>query len=114
MLTQSKQDRLNKIRARYMVRFGVALVGFIPTARAAIRQETAQITSTARAEMNDAITDEETDGFVSTLPFDSVNRVEPRDSDSDSILTPAERKKLAREYYNHLDKLTRPASLATS
>ena len=104
----TKAERINKIRARYMVRFGVALAGFIPTARASIRNEAAQITSTARAEMEDETREENEIGWESGLPFDQIAKVEPRDSDRDSILTTAERKKLAREYYSHLDKITSP------
>lgn len=105
-----KAKRSQLIRGLWTARVGVALTaGFIPTARSEIRNETTAITATARAEMQDEIRDDELIGVESDLPFDTVAAVTEKESDSGSILTAAERKQLAREQWERLDLLTRPA-----
>jgi hypothetical protein len=101
------------IRGLWTARVGVALsTGFIPTAKSEVRREAATITETARSEMDDETREETEIGWESALPFDQINRVEPRDSDADSILTATERKKLAREHWEMLDRLTTPDRLS--
>lgn len=107
----SRKERSNIIRGLWFARVGVALTaGFIPTARATIRQETASITSTARAEMEDETRDETEIGWTSALPFDQIRE----QSEGDAILTNAERQQLKRDMWNQLDRDTTPVSLATS
>lgn len=112
----SRSDRLSLIRgvwaslqSKQAAQIGVALTaGFLPTARAEVVREAQSYTATTRAEMADSIIDEEIDGVDSALPFDSIGKVEPRESDRDAILSPAEREQLKRDVWIDLDRRTRP------
>jgi hypothetical protein len=81
----------------------------LPVGKIETQRTTQSVTATTRAEMDDEIRDETEIGIESHLPFDTVETVAEHISDSDMILSPKERKQLAREQWERLDNLTRPA-----
>jgi hypothetical protein len=98
----SKSDRLSLIRLRHAILFGVALGanGFLPVSRAEVSKEARAVKAKVSAQMDDSLSEgdriEAPAGASSLISsFDSIEEV--RETDSNSLLSAAERRQLARE-----------------
>lgn len=89
-----KQARKSLLQRLWEKRVGrpIGAVGLIPASQNEIREATQTVYD--RTSTDDRIIDEEIDGFKSELEFDSTHE---RERERDSLLSPDERRQLARE-----------------
>jgi len=106
--TQTKSSRLALLRSRYAALFGVALTsGLIAPSRAEVRG----VAQSVKSEVADGMDDSTATGdeFAPAKPEFTSLRFEPAsggfglrgESDSHFILTPAERRELAKTYHRN-------------